>query len=175
MASPRHPRRIHAPLGILTALLTLGVVIPSSSAVAQIADDLEFNDQPQNTEAGQTMPEVTVDAIFLGGIRDVSFEGEVTIALGNNPGGGTLSGTLTVFANNGRAHFQDLSIDRAGSGYTLVASASGLPSVTSDAFAITPGPASGATTVITANPTSVPADGASGSEIAVEVFGADGH
>ena len=172
MRPPRHLRRIPAPLRILLAVLTLAVVIPASPAAAQLADDLEFNDQPEDTEAGETMPEVTVDAIFLGGVRDLTFEGEVTIALGNNPGGATLSGTLTVNANNGRAHFEDLSIDRAGSGYTLIVSTSDLPNLptaTSDAFAITPGPASGATSTITADPTSIPADGGSTSTITVEL------
>ena len=45
----------------------------------------------------------------------------MTLSLGNNPGGGTLSGTLTVAAVNGVATFNNLSINAAGSGYTLVA------------------------------------------------------
>jgi alpha-tubulin suppressor-like RCC1 family protein len=60
----------------------------------------------------------------------------VTIALGANPGGGTLSGTRTVNAVNGVATFTDLSIDEPGTGYTLVASAGALPDVTSGTFDI---------------------------------------
>src|SRR5687767_6806765 len=176
MASPRHPRRIHAPLGILIALLTLGVVIPSSSAVAQLATHLEFEDQPTSTQAGAPIGTVTVGAFpGPGGNPDPTFFGPVTIAIGTNPGGGTLSGTTTVNAVFGRATFDDLSINHVGTGYTLVASASGLTGVMSNPFNITVGPASGETTVITANPTSVPADGTSGSDITVEVFDAEGN
>ena len=176
MAPPRHSRRIHALLRDLLALLTLAVVIPASSAVAQTANHLEFEDQPTTTQAGADIATVTV-AAFPGplGNPDPTFFGPVTIALGANPGGGVLSGTLTVNAVLGRATFDDLSINRAGSGYTLVASAGGLTGVTSNTFNITVGPASGSTTIITANPTSVAANGTSGSEITVEVFDAEGN
>ena len=68
------------------------------------------------------------------------YTGSVTIALSANPSGGTLSGTTTVNAINGVASFANLSIDKAGTGYTLVASAAGLSSSTSTAFAITAPP-----------------------------------
>ncbi len=61
----------------------------------------------------------------------------VTIAIGTNPGGGTLSGTPTVSAVNGVAALSDLSIEKTGSGYTLGASAAGLTDATSAAFDIT--------------------------------------
>ncbi len=62
----------------------------------------------------------------------------VTIAIGTNPAGGTLSGTATVSAVNGVANFTDFTIDKAGTGYTLGASATDLSSAASSAFAITP-------------------------------------
>jgi hypothetical protein len=43
------------------------------------------------------------------------------IAIGANPVGGTLSGTTTVAAVAGTATFANLSIDKAGAGYTLAA------------------------------------------------------
>ena len=58
----------------------------------------------------------------------------VTLSLGANPGGATLSGTLTVNAHYGVASFNDLTIDKAGSGYTLTATADGFDSFTSNAF-----------------------------------------
>jgi hypothetical protein len=61
----------------------------------------------------------------------------VTVAIGNNPSGGTLSGTLTVTVVNGIATFSDLSIDLAGGGYTLHASAAGLTDADSGPFTIT--------------------------------------
>ena len=43
----------------------------------------------------------------------------VTIALGNDPGGGTLSGTLTEPVVDGLAAFTNLSLSQPGTGYTL--------------------------------------------------------
>src|SRR5207244_7870841 len=60
----------------------------------------------------------------------------VTVTLGTNPGGATLSGTTTVNASAGLATFADVSIDRPGSGYTLVAASGTLTSATSAAFDI---------------------------------------
>src|SRR5207249_8764663 len=61
--------------------------------------------------------------------------------IGANPSGGTLAGTATVAAVSGVATFSGLSIDKAGTGYTLVASSSGLTDPTSTAFNITAGSA----------------------------------
>ena len=52
-----------------------------------------------------------------------AFTGPVTVAIGTNPTGGSLSGTATVAAVAGAAAFADLSINRVGTGYTLTASA----------------------------------------------------
>ena len=49
---------------------------------------------------------------------DPTFNGNVTLALGTNPGGGDLGGTLTEPAINGIADFPGLTIDTAGNGYT---------------------------------------------------------
>ena len=61
----------------------------------------------------------------------------VTLALGNNPGGATLSGTTSVAMSGGVATFGAVSLDKVGTGYTLVASAPGLTSATSTAFPVT--------------------------------------
>src|SRR2546427_39032 len=58
----------------------------------------------------------------------------ITVAIGTNPASGTLSGTTTVAAVSGVATFSNLSIDKAGTGYTLTASATGLTGATSSAF-----------------------------------------
>ena len=63
----------------------------------------------------------------------------VTLSIGTNPGGGTLScptsGT-SVTTSSGYAYFYGCYITVAGTGYTLVASSSGLTSATSAAFNI---------------------------------------
>jgi hypothetical protein len=61
----------------------------------------------------------------------------VTVAIGNNPSGGTLSGTLTETVSHGIATFSDLSIDLIGDGYTLLATVDGLISAESNPFSIT--------------------------------------
>ncbi len=59
----------------------------------------------------------------------------ITVSLGANPGGGTLSGTLTEdTGSNGAASFDDLSIDRAADGYTLDADSPGYATGTSGPF-----------------------------------------
>ena len=58
----------------------------------------------------------------------------VTLALGNDPGLGTLGGTVTVNAVHGVATFNNLSIDQPGVGYTLTASSPGLTGDTSNSF-----------------------------------------
>jgi alpha-tubulin suppressor-like RCC1 family protein len=60
----------------------------------------------------------------------------LTVALGANPSGGTLSGNATVNARDGVATFNGLSVDRPGSGYTLTAAASGLAAATSSSFTV---------------------------------------
>src|SRR5947207_9824043 len=70
-----------------------------------------------------------------------SFTGSVTVALGTNPGGSTLSGTTTVAAVNGVASFGDLSANKTGTSYALSATATGLNPATSSGFNITPGAA----------------------------------
>ena len=68
----------------------------------------------------------------------------VTLSIGANPASGTLSAVggaagLTKTPFNGEVDFTGASIDKVGSGYTLVASAASLTSATSSAFNITPG------------------------------------
>jgi len=67
---------------------------------------------------------------------DTDYSGPVTIALGANPGGSFLSGTVTATALNGVATFPGLSLDQAGAGYTIVATSPGLASATSGALTV---------------------------------------
>ncbi len=60
----------------------------------------------------------------------------VTLSLGANPGGSTLTGTLTETAVNGVATFPLLHIDRSGTGYTLVATSGALVRATSAPFTV---------------------------------------
>jgi hypothetical protein len=62
----------------------------------------------------------------------------VQITGGTGTAGAVLQGTTTQVAVNGVALFNNLSISRAGSGYTLTFSALGLTPAVSQAFNITP-------------------------------------
>jgi hypothetical protein len=65
----------------------------------------------------------------------------VVIALGANPAGANLTGTLTRSGFAAVVSFNDIAIDKAASGYTLVATSTDRPTLTaatSSAFTITP-------------------------------------
>jgi hypothetical protein len=104
------------------------------------AHHLVITQQPSNTVAGQSIsPAVTVAIVDqFGNVETGDNTDTVTMAIGTNPGGGTLSGTLTVMVSGGVATFSNLWINKTGSGYTLTASSSGLIGSTSNGFAITP-------------------------------------
>jgi hypothetical protein len=60
----------------------------------------------------------------------------VTVAIGSNPGSGSLSGTATLDASGGVASFSNLSIDQPGIGYTLTGTSPGMTPATSTHFTI---------------------------------------
>jgi hypothetical protein len=102
------------------------------------ADHLLFLQQPTDTMAGQTISAVIVEIVDqFGNVLSDDNSDTITISIGNNPGGGMLSGTLTLTVVNGIATFTDLSIDLVGDGYTLHATTTGLTDADSVGFSIT--------------------------------------
>ena len=100
-----------------------------------------FTVAPTNTaESSSITPAVSVSIEDSGNNVQTSATNTITLAIGTNPGGGTLSGgaTVTATAINGVATFTGLSINKPGTGYTLTAAASGLTTATSGTFNITP-------------------------------------
>src|SRR2546429_8025979 len=87
---------------------------------------------------GAIRPAVQVAALDPAGNLVPTFTGNVTVALGNNPGGSTLGGTTTVAAGGGVVTFSDLTLDKTAPGYWLTAT--GLGSATSSSFNIIAGP-----------------------------------
>ncbi len=117
---------------------TAPVITGVSSSGGTTSDVLAFSSQPSGGTAGNIMtPAITVVARDTLGNTDVTFSGSVTVALADNTDGAFLDGTKTVAVVSGVASFGDLSVDKAGSGFTLVATATGATSATSVAFAIT--------------------------------------
>src|SRR5207245_2480359 len=114
-----------------------------------VTDPRGFGAQPPaSTQAGSSFT-VTVRVQDKNGNVVTTGAGStasVTVAIGTNPSSGTLSGTLTQTAVSGVATFNNLSINKAGNGYTLTASSTvsgvSLISATSNSFNITTGAAS---------------------------------
>jgi hypothetical protein len=96
-----------------------------------------FSGNPTTSVKNQTITAATLDPTtgapsvrvglfdddgFL--ITEPSLQTTVTVAIGNNPGGGTLSGDKVEPTSSGVATFDDLSIDKTGLGYTLTSTPS---------------------------------------------------
>jgi subtilase family serine protease len=133
------------------------------------ATQLSFGQQPTNTPAGSTInPAITVQILDAdGNLVSGDNTDAVTIALGSNPGSGTLSGTLKITAKNGTATFSDLAISKAGNGYTLTVSSGTLKGTTSNTFNVTP---AGTHLFFSQQPTSVAAGASIAPAVTVEVL-----
>jgi hypothetical protein len=129
--------------GTYTLMATVSGLPSTTSTVFQQTvgpTHLRFTAQPQTVLVGQTLPPITVQ--FEDGANNLFATTQtITVALGANPGGSTLNGTLTQAAVGGIATFSDLALTAAASSYTLVASATGMTSDTSSLFGILGTPA----------------------------------
>jgi hypothetical protein len=122
---------------------TLTQVISNSfNITAGAAAKLFFSQQPSSAvSAAAITPAVTVTIQDSNGNTVTTSSAPITVAIGINPSGGTLSGTATVNAINGIATYTGLNIDDAGVGYTLIATSSSLTQSVSTTFFISPGAA----------------------------------
>ena len=93
---------------------------------------LAFTAQPSNAPTGVSISPAVQVAVedASGNVVTGDNATQITVAIGANPGSGTLSGTLTRTVFGGVATFSDLSINAVGTGYTLTAASS--PSYTGD-------------------------------------------
>ena len=114
-------------------------------------------------------PAITVAVQDADGNTVTTATTPVTLALGANPGSATLGGTLTVNAVNGVATFNNLTLDKVGTGYTLTAAAAGLTGATSRTFTVTAGPP--AALVFQSQPTNTVAGAAISPAVTVVVAG----
>src|SRR5262249_18605788 len=92
-------------------------------------DKLAVAAQPASITAGQQFT-VKIAAVDPDGAVDTTYNGAISVVLGANPGGASLGGTPTQPAINGVATFGDLTLNKSGNGYTLLASSTGLPGTT---------------------------------------------
>ncbi|WP_164011676.1 beta strand repeat-containing protein [Pyxidicoccus trucidator] len=119
---------------------TSGAFNVAHATVASVA----FTTQPpaEVPAAEALSPAISVTASDAFGNVVTASTGTVSIALGTNPSGATLSGTTQVALANGVASFTTLAVDLAGTGYTLSATLDSVPPATSTAFNVTPAVAS---------------------------------
>ena len=121
-----------------------------ATPVAGPPADLRFADEPQTARARTTLAPVRVTVRDDQGNIVTGFGGLVSLALDANNVVTSLGDSTTVPAGNGVATFRRLRIDKAGTGYRLVASAPGtaLAPVRSQPFNIL-APSTGSLTVTT--------------------------
>jgi len=138
------------------------------------AAKLIFAVQPSNAAAGAGItPAMQVAVQDAQGNTVTTATTSITVAIGTNPASGTLAGTKTVAAVNGVATFSTLSLNLAGTGYTLTATATGLTSATSSAFNISAGEA--AKLVFTVQPSTAAAGAGIAPAVQVAVQDAQGN
>lgn len=132
-------RQLGRTLTLLSAVAVAGCLkyepLPPPGPAAQIG----FLQQPVGAAAGAAfIPAVRVAVEDANGtVVNAGGPWDIVLTMGSNPGGGTLSGEVSARTAQGVAVFANLSINQPGVGYTLVASATGFASKTSDAFTIT--------------------------------------
>ena len=118
---------------VTAAVAGAGSAAFSLTNTAGTAAAITFFQQPQNTAAGSTMPQVSVRLVDSGGNPVAA--AQITVSIPKFPG--RLGGTTTVTTGaTGLAAYTDLTITVAGS-YTLQATTDGV-SATSAPFSITP-------------------------------------
>jgi len=113
-------------------------VSSGGTSKAGIPVKLVFVTQPAGAKAGvpfNTQPVIMVQD--ADGNKVDAQATSVTIIVYSGPGG-SIYGTTTVDVVGGLATFKDLSIDKAGTGYVLIATSRGLTSAKSEPFDVTP-------------------------------------
>ena len=134
--------------GLVTAMANGSVTITAATdgvdgtaaiEVDQQAAQLAFAVEPTETiGTALIVPAVQVVIEDELGNLVANATSAVMVAIGTNPGGGVVVGLKTVSAAAGIASFGGLSINRVGTGYTLVATSANFSSATSAAFDILP-------------------------------------
>lgn len=133
---------------------------------------LVISSQPATVTAGHYF-QISVVAEDAQGQVDTGFSGKVTVALANNPTGAVLGGTLTMPVIDGVLTFYGLTLNAAGSGYTIRATAGGFnAAVSSPITAVDPpsgvgitGPPPSSVAIHQAFGLTVAVEGASGSVV----------
>jgi hypothetical protein len=124
------------------ALLSL-VLTGCDGTAPPVATHIEFIAQPSDPVVSMEAV-APVEVAFLTDDDEVvtNAAGEIQVFLVTTDPAAHLFGTASAAAMSGIATFADLKVDRAATGYRLVAKAPGVDSTLSQPFAVTAGPAS---------------------------------
>ncbi len=114
------------------------------------ATQLGVSSQPPSSITAGNPFALTVDALDGSGVVDSSFNGPLSVVVEAGPQGGLLGGTLTVQAVHGVATFSNLTLDTAGSGYSLDVTGGGMTPATVTVASVAP--AAAARLVVTSGP-----------------------
>jgi hypothetical protein len=149
--------------GVGQVTITATVEGKSGSATITVgprpAAKLGFLTPPSDAVAGVALaPAVRVAIQDATGATVSAATSTVTLTLGGGTTGATLGGTVSAAAVNGVATFSNLSITKAGTGYTVIAKSANLSDATSGPFVIRA--AAAARVGITTEPASTGASGA---------------
>jgi uncharacterized repeat protein (TIGR03806 family) len=114
-----------------------GTLVAYGLIATQVPAKLAIIQQPgTSTAAAPISPAIRVAIQDASGALVTGATATISLAIGSNPAAGTLSGTTTQAASAGIATFPSVAINAAGSGYTLIASSSGLASATTTPFSV---------------------------------------
>ena len=150
----------------------------SYTIVLGAASQTVFTTSPGNTNGGTAFAAQPVVKVEDAGGNVITTDNAtlITLAVGNNPSGGTLSNCTTnpVAVTAGVATFAACKLDKAGVGYTLTTTnGSGLNNGFSSAFNITVGPAT--QTIFTTSPANTAGGTAFAAQPVVKVEDAGGN
>jgi alpha-tubulin suppressor-like RCC1 family protein len=135
---PDHPTVKNSQRPLVLLISALAIASCKDSTGPNAASQLAFTVQPTNAMIDSAIvPAITVTVEDAAGNVVTTGNQLITIALLANPGNANLGGTATIVAIGGVATFPYMSINRAGTGYTITASAVNLPTATSTAFNVT--------------------------------------
>lgn len=136
------------------------------------ASQLVVGNQPTATPAGVVMNPFTIEVQDQNGNLVTTATDSIAVVIDTNPTGGTLSGSVIVSAIGGIATFSNLSIDIAGTGYTLRTFTGSLTVATTNSIDISAGAATQVT--VSTQPIDTVA-GATISSVVVELQDANGN
>lgn len=111
---------------------------PNLSPRYAIPTRLAFSAEPGGATAEDALaPQPVVQAQDATGYLGINYAGRVVLVMASNPAQGVLSGTLSQQCSDGIGSYTGLSVDRAGTGYSLEAMAYELSWAASATFTVT--------------------------------------